>query len=212
LWADAERCLSAADPTGREQRIACGAALFNLRLALQTLGVRPLVRLHPDADQPDLLAVVRQGGHQLPTPAQLRLHPAVARRHTNWLPFTDEPVAAGERAALRHAATKENAWLHLVEDRPERQTLARLAAEAHTLQQTDPDYLAEAARWTAVGEGRDDGVPPDPASSGPPPTNGGSSAISPAARAPRPPAQASASNANQPSRCSPPTPWLPTPM
>jgi hypothetical protein len=162
LWADPERRLPAADPTGREQRIACGAALFNLRLALHTLGIHPLVTLHADPDQPDRLALVRPGGRRPPTPTQLRLRTAVPRRHTNRLPFTDEPVTAGERAALRKAATDENAWLHLVENQQERHALARLAAEGHTLQQADPDYRAEAARWTAVPEGRDDGVPAHP--------------------------------------------------
>ena len=35
LWADPERVLPAADPEGREQQMACGAALLTLRLALR---------------------------------------------------------------------------------------------------------------------------------------------------------------------------------
>ena len=54
---------------------------------------------------------------------------------------------------------EEGAWLHMVEDQRERSTLARLIAEAHALQRADPAYQAEVARWTAVAEGRDDGVP-----------------------------------------------------
>ena len=38
LYADPERTLPVADPDGREQRMACGAALFNLRLALHGYG------------------------------------------------------------------------------------------------------------------------------------------------------------------------------
>ena len=64
LWADPERALPAADPAGREQRLACGAALFNLRLALQGCGIRPLVTLSGDPERPDLLACVRYGGAQ----------------------------------------------------------------------------------------------------------------------------------------------------
>jgi hypothetical protein len=41
LWTDPERAMPAADPDGREQRMACGAALLTLRLALRGLGVRP---------------------------------------------------------------------------------------------------------------------------------------------------------------------------
>ena len=159
LWADPERRLPAADPTGREQRLACGAALFNLRLALHGFGIRPLVTLHADGERPDLLASVRFGGRRPPTPVQRQLLAAVPRRRTNRLPFTDEPVTAGERAALHKAAMEEGAWLHMVENPRERSALARLTAEAHALQRADPAYQAEAARWTAVAEGRDDGVP-----------------------------------------------------
>jgi len=41
---------------------------------------------------------------------------AVPRRHTNRLPFADEPMSAGKRAALRKAAMEEGAWLHMVEN------------------------------------------------------------------------------------------------
>jgi nitroreductase len=159
LWADAQRRLPAADPTRREQRLACGAALYNLRLALHGLGIRPLVTVHTDTDHPDLLASVRYGGRKPPTPAQQQLLAAVSKRHTNRLPFTEEPVTPGERAALHKAAMEEGAWLHMVADPRERSALARLAAEAHTIQQADPAYRAEVAQWTAVAEGRDDGVP-----------------------------------------------------
>ncbi len=159
LWSDPERALPVADPTGRELRVACGAALYNLRLALQGCGVRPLVTLPADPERPDFLASVRYGGRKAPTPAQLRLLAAVPKRHTNRRPFNDEPVSAGERNALRRAAIEESAWLHFVENRGERDALAHLNAQAHTIQQADPAFRAEAERWTAVTEGRDDGVP-----------------------------------------------------
>ena len=150
LWADSERRLPAADPTGREQRLACGAALFNLRLALHGLGIRPLVTLHADGERPDLLASVRFGGRRPPKPVQRQLLAAVPSRRTNRLPFTDEPVTSGERAALHKAAMEEGAWLHMVEDQRERSSLARLTAEAHALQRADPAYQAEVGRWMAV--------------------------------------------------------------
>jgi hypothetical protein len=159
LWADPDRALPAADPSGREQHLACGAALFNLRLALQGYGVRPLVTLHSDPDRPDLLASVRYGGRKAPTPAQLRLLAAVPNRHTNRRPFTDEQVTVGERNALRRAATEEGAWLHFVDDRVQRDMLARLVAQAHTIQQADPAFRAEVDRWTAVSDGTGDGIP-----------------------------------------------------
>ena len=81
------------------------------------------------------------------------------KRHTNRRPFSDEPVTAGERNALRRAALEEAAWLHFVDDRSERDALAALAAQAHTIQQADPAFRAEVERWTAVTEGQNDGIP-----------------------------------------------------
>src|SRR5690606_40254205 len=45
LSADPERRLRVTDPDGRQMLISCGAALFNLRIALRALGHRPVVRL-----------------------------------------------------------------------------------------------------------------------------------------------------------------------
>src|SRR6266498_2638474 len=61
LHADPQRGLPAADPSGREMFISCGAALFGLRLAVRGLGCHPAMQLLPDPEQPDLLARVWLG-------------------------------------------------------------------------------------------------------------------------------------------------------
>src|SRR5581483_6245042 len=58
LHADASRRLEVADPDGREMMISCGAALFNVRLALRSLGFIPETRVLPDPGQPTLVARV----------------------------------------------------------------------------------------------------------------------------------------------------------
>ena len=58
LHADAGRGLPMADPDGREMMISCGAALFNVRLALRTIGYIPQTLLLPDPGQPTLVAQV----------------------------------------------------------------------------------------------------------------------------------------------------------
>ncbi len=58
LYADADRGLAVADPDGREMMISCGAALFNVRLALRSLGYIPETRVLPDPGQPALVARV----------------------------------------------------------------------------------------------------------------------------------------------------------
>jgi nitroreductase len=159
LHTDPSRRLPVADPHCREQRLACGAALFNLRLGLRGHGIRPLVSLVPDPERPDLLATIRYGGRKTPDPEIRKLLRAVPRRHTNRHPFSDVPVTSAESAALRRAALDEGAWLHFVTDPAERTTLQQMAARAHRLQMNDPAFRAELQQWTAVSPERTDGVP-----------------------------------------------------
>lgn len=159
LHADPRRALPVADPDGRELRLAGGAALFTLRLALHGHGIRPTVTLFPDRDRPELLAVVRHGGSRPPTPEQEGLLRAVTSWRTNRHPFTAEPVVPPDQHALRRAAFDEGAWLHIVRDVAERAALRRIVGHAHRLQIADPAFVAEFARWTAGGPIRSDGVP-----------------------------------------------------
>jgi hypothetical protein len=140
LYTDPSRRLPAADPQDRELRIACGAALFNLRLALQGQAIRPIVTVFPDRAQPGLVATVRRGWKRPPTPEIERLLRAVPRRHTNRMPFSEVPVTTPEQQELRRAATLEGGWLHLVLDRGQRATLSRLAQRAHRTQMSDPAF------------------------------------------------------------------------
>ena len=58
LYADTGRSLAVADPDGRELMISCGAALFNVRLALRSMGYLPETSVLPDPTQPTLVARV----------------------------------------------------------------------------------------------------------------------------------------------------------
>ncbi|MBW0133844.1 Acg family FMN-binding oxidoreductase [Pseudonocardia abyssalis] len=165
LHADPRRRLPAVDPDDREQRIACGAALFTLRLALHGQHVRPIVTLFPDPAQPDLIAAVRHGGTRAATPEQQRLLRAVPLRRTNRHPFTDAAVTQQELYALRRAALDEGAWLHVVDSAGDRAQVRRLAVLAHQQQVADPAFTDELESWTGTGPDRRDGVP---ASSGGP--------------------------------------------
>lgn len=159
LHADPERMLPVVDPAGCEQRVACGAALLNLRLALRGYGIRPIVTLVPDGSNPDLLAAVRHGGRKPATPEEERLLRAVPLRRTNRHPFSEVAVTSDEQHAMRRAALDEGAWLHVVREPPQRVRLQELATQAHKLQSADPAFRAELARWTSASSGRDDGVP-----------------------------------------------------
>ncbi len=157
LYADPARTLPVGDPDGRAVHIACGAALFNLRLAATVAGRQPVVRLLPDPVQPLLLATVRLAGSCQAQQQEIELHAAIAARHTNRSPFSGRAVPPGVMAELADAARIEGAVLHFP-GRQETGRLLRLAQDAERDLVADPAYRAELARW--VGGARDlEGVP-----------------------------------------------------
>ena len=159
VWADPSRRLPVADPDDRQLRLACGAALFNLRLAVSRAGHMPHTTMLPDPEHPLLLGRVRVGAAGVADPPTLALARAMADRRTNRHPFFPEPVPAPQRAALRRAAETEHARLLLIEDPDQRRSLQELVHTAHRTQQADPAFRAELQRWTGHAGARSDGVP-----------------------------------------------------
>ena len=157
LRADPRRVLRSGDPTGRAVHIACGAALFNLRLAAAVAGRQPAVQLLPDPGQPLLLATVRLAAPYRAQPQERDLYAAISRRHTNRRPFSSRPVPAGVLAELAEAARLEGAILHIL-DHDETVRVLKLAQEAECGLLAGADYRSELAEWT--GGARDaDGIP-----------------------------------------------------
>jgi nitroreductase len=157
LYADPSRMLSFSDPHGRAVHIACGAALFNLRVAVAVAGREPVVRLLPDPEQPQWLAALRLAGPHHPSEADIELHAAIGARRTNRRPFSNRRVPPGVLADLVAAASSEGATLHLP-DQTETARLLYLISDAERDLLADPGYRAELARW--VGGNRDrDGIP-----------------------------------------------------
>jgi len=157
LYADPERMLRVSDPAGRGLHLACGAALFNLRLAAAVAGRHPVVRLAPDPGQPLLIAAVRLAGPCQPQQQEIELHAAIAERRTNRSPFSPRPVPPGVRAELAEAAQIEGAVLHFP-DRQEASRLLRLAQDAERDLLADPAYRAELAQWAGGARDRE-GIP-----------------------------------------------------
>ncbi len=151
LLIDPDRTLPASDPDGREARLACGAALFNLRLALARHGVSTVVSVPAEAvDGP--VAVVRAGAGFGLTPERADLERAIAHRRTNRRPYFVAEVSTGHRMSLRRAAEAEQCTLAMVTDPAELAELGRWARQAHRCQIADPAWIAEWTKWT----GRDD--------------------------------------------------------
>ncbi|GAA0535771.1 hypothetical protein GCM10011581_24720 [Saccharopolyspora subtropica] len=158
VHADPDRRLPAADPEDRELRLACGAALFNLRLALEHAGVRPVVTLLPHLAGPTTLAEVRSGGRANPRPEMTLLYEAIPRRHTHRDPFRATPVSAEVRHLLANAAREEKSWLHVVQPGG-RGTLEGLVHRANRAQQASARFRAELAAWTGRPDDTTEGVP-----------------------------------------------------
>lgn len=159
LYADPDRMLRVADPGGRALHISCGAALFNLRLAVAVAGREPVVRLIPDPAEPLLLATVRLAGPGQAQQQELELCTAIPVRSTNRSPFSTRPVPPGVLAALAEAARIEGAMLHFP-DRQEASRLMRLVRDAERELLADAAYRAELARWAGGARGRE-GIPQD---------------------------------------------------
>src|SRR3954454_12895482 len=70
LLLDPRRQLPVVDSTGRAARIACGAALYNLRLTLAVRGTPPLVALLPDPLDDSLVARLTPGTPRPATPRE----------------------------------------------------------------------------------------------------------------------------------------------
>ncbi|GIH76744.1 Acg family FMN-binding oxidoreductase [Planobispora longispora] len=160
LHADPDRWLKITDPRGRSLHISCGAALFNLRLALRISGHRPLTWSTPATgnDPPTLLATVRPTPAAPASAAEHDLYEAIKARRTNRQPFTDTPVPQAIMDELVAAARMEGAGLVFPRGPGVAALLEEVAAAEESLT-GDGRYRAELARWTC-GPSHADGVPP----------------------------------------------------
>jgi len=169
-----DRHLAVIDPRHRELLISCGAALFNLRLAIRVTGHDPVVWLLPDqtASAPvcehcgdrcgvgGLLAsieIILRRAHPA-TITEERLYEAIPQRHTVRQPF-GRPIRMNMLAELEQAARMEGADARLL-SKGEVRHLLRQSAQADDQLRLDPLYRAEIGKWTGPDLPDGLGVPP----------------------------------------------------
>ena len=174
LHPDWTRHLTVIDPRHRELVISCGAALFNLRMAIRVTGHDPVVWLLPD-QQPgqarecehcgkccgvgNMLAsveIITRRAHPV-TVTEQRLYEAIPQRHTIREPFS-RPIPMNVIAALIEATRKEGAHARLLH-RAEARRLLRSAARTEQMLKDDEAYLAELRKWTGTNVPGGLGVP-----------------------------------------------------
>jgi len=158
ILADPSRQLPVADPTGWALRLACGAALYNARLALATAGAPARVTLRPEPANPDLLARLTPGPPRPPTYPEHDLYAAIAHRHSNRAPFWPNPVPADVRIRLIDAARTEAAWLDLLVGMTALTGFAQIARSADRVLRRDTRYQSEMTGWTHL-DTAPDGIP-----------------------------------------------------
>lgn len=147
LYADRTRALAVVDHADRELVISCGAALFCLRVALQYLGVEPLIELAPDGPAADLLARVRVGERHNPTEEDRTLFQAITQRRTTRTAFEPRDLPDPLQRALADAVEGEGASLWVMRTPQQRTQLAELIALADQEQWSDPRVRRELAAW-----------------------------------------------------------------
>jgi len=188
LRPDWDRHLKTIDPLHRELLISCGAALFNLRLAIRVTGHDPVVWLLPDEETEgavcphcgdncgvgELLAsveIVTRWPHPA-TITEQRLYEEIPRRHTDREPFS-RSMPMNMLAELEQAARMEGAHARLLHGKDTR-WLLREAATIDQRLKLNPLYVAELRKWTGSNATPELGVPddkfgPEPASRRHPP-------------------------------------------
>lgn len=165
VFVDRRRQVPVIDPTGREQLMSVGAAVFNLRVSILAHGRLPVLALLPRGASPELMARLSPGRPVASSPTARALARAIPRRRTNRWPYRSTPVPADAVNDLVRAVAAEGAVLRVLDEVP-RLTVLGLTRTAEQRWHDNPAYRRELTRWTShCGPG--EGIPH--AAFGPPP-------------------------------------------
>ena len=156
--ADRTRSLPNIDPFDRELIISCGAALFNLRVALAYFNVPLEITTFPYSAEPDVVARIAFPNSG-PTLKDLAgLFDAITKRVTNRGPFIEEDVPDAVVKSLQSAAELEGGDVGFARTLSERERVAALIARADQHQFDDPRFRRELASWIHPSRSND-GMP-----------------------------------------------------
>ncbi len=149
LMMDRRRALSVVDPHDRELIMSCGAALFNIRVALARCGVNVRIEVLPDPFESDLLAevMVEPGALSEAAKAIAPLVEAIPRRMTNRSIYPDDGVPVGLLTKLEAATQIECAHLAVATTTEARTAVATLVAAADRVQFDNVHFRHELASW-----------------------------------------------------------------
>ena len=128
VCADRTRSLPNIDPFDRELIISCGAALFNLRVALAYFNVPVEIVTFPQSSDPDIVARIAfpSSGPMFRDLADL--FGTITKRVTNRAPFIEEDVPDVIIERLKSAAEMEGVDVVFAQTLNERERIAALIA------------------------------------------------------------------------------------
>lgn len=147
FYTDRRYGLPVIDPDDRQLLIACGSALYNLRLAIRYFGYQEYTQLLPNPADENLIARVQiSDTGTSATDEDKELFAAITKRCMNRSAFKSTEVPSDALVALKEAAKKESAWMHICEG-DERDVVAHFVAEADQIQMSNKNFRRELASW-----------------------------------------------------------------
>jgi nitroreductase len=157
LHGDPDRMLWVADPHGRALHLSCGAALFNMRLAIRMCGSKALIWPLPSPRaEPTLLASVQLTEGRQASLAEHEMFDAIGLRHTSREPFSERLVGDPVLVELEQEAGFEYAVLRMLSAR-DTSIVLEIADAASQELADDFDHRVELAKW--LGGSPTDGIP-----------------------------------------------------
>lgn len=168
LYADRTRALPVVDPEDRALTISCGAALFNLQLAISYFGYDYETRLLPHGNSHDLLATVNVANLQKTSPNKTtddyikKLFQSVTMRRTNRLRYDNREIPESIISKVKSIASsyKGKVWPYVAEQANEKGQLSNLVAEGDRIQMSNKSFRRELASWIHFNRSHSsDGMP-----------------------------------------------------
>lgn len=154
LSADRSRALPQTDPDQRELVISCGAALYHFCAAARHFGHSVHVETFPEG-MGDLLATVRLGEPQAPKEIDTILFYAIHKSSSAVMPFKKRrQVPQDLLDELMSMGNSGETWLHLVQEKTARGTVAGLVAEGDAAQMKNEEFRRELADWISPSNRR----------------------------------------------------------
>ena len=138
------------DPSGRDRRMSCGAALANVEIAGRALRRSAAVTVLPDPDQPQLVAELRVVGQADLDEAEAGLYHAIFRRRSYRAPFAYQIPTGTLLRKLVESTAATGVDAHLVRSGDETRAMADLLSYAGGVLHDDRAYQRELSAWSAT--------------------------------------------------------------